>query len=397
MTNHKINCDAIFTVTGEYPEITYVDRDATLTRQLTTAISQHRVVIIRGLSKSGKTLLVQHTLRYVNVPRIWLSGDRITSVKSFWKAIVSALQKHGVTNLGNDPEDIAQVLAGNAYCVIVDDFHYIGNREVRGGLSRTFKGLSELGIPVFVVGVQSPPMREIEELPDLIARSLIVTLESWSEDELSRIGHQGFTNCGFGIANIGSLAQESFGSPFLMQKLCQIYCRRRLEERADTRLGYIERVDRNEIDSILRETANSISYMTTYELLTSPPALATNFLFRRHDETKFGNINQLVLYAMSGRYPFGAIPFLEVHVSKLWQRLRQVVLADVEISLETIATTLDMMSSEYRRYYAETANLDDAPRFDPVIDQVGQIFYIRDPFLLFYLRHSDEVEAQFGV
>jgi hypothetical protein len=397
MSENNPICEKIFTVTGEYPELTYVDRDAHLTRQITDAISQHRVVIVRGLSKCGKTLLVHHTLRYVGLPQIWLSGSRLTGLKGFWKAIISNLQRHGIQYKSTLPEDIVSVLVSNQYCLIVDDFHYIGSRELRETLSRILKGLSEAGVSILVVGVQSPPMRAIEEMPDLIARSLIVTLDPWSDDDLSRIGQKGFTSCGFGIANIASLSQESFGSPFLMQKLCQIYCRRRVAKRTDSKVGYIERVERGEIDAILREAADSISYMSTYEILTSPTSCATMQTYRRHDEWKFGNLNQMILYAMTGRFPVGSLPLFEVHVMKLWQRLRQTVLLETEeIELEIIIKSLELMSENYVASYNESIIKNDAPRFDPAIERVGQVFYIRDPFLLFYLRHSSEVEAQFA-
>jgi len=390
------DCEAIFTVSGDYPEVTYVDRDATLTKQLSLALDHHRVAIIKGLSKTGKTLLIHHTLRYSNVPRIWLSGGRINSVEDFWKAIRYSLQKTGNKKIASGLEQIVSALRQQNYCIIVDDFHYIGTKEVRDALSRIFKGLSEIGVTVFVIGVQSPPMREIEEMPDLMARSLIITLDSWSEDDLSRIGHKGFTRCGFGIANIGALAQESFGSPFLMQKLCQTYCARRVSERPSNKLGYIERVEREEIDSILRNTAQSISYMNTYEVLVSPAALATNEEFLRHDGQKVGNLNQIILYAISGRHPFGAIPLLEVHVGRLWQRVCEVLDSASEVSAQMIWLSVNAMLKEYREYYKNLMVQIDGPRFDPVIDQVGQIFFIRDPFLLFYLRHSDEIEAQFA-
>jgi len=83
-------------------------------------------------------------------------------------------------------------------------------------------------------------------------------------------------------------------------------------------------------------------------------------------------------------------------VGRLWQRVCEVLDSASEVSAQMIWLSVNAMLKEYREYYKNLMVQIDGPRFDPVIDQVGQIFFIRDPFLLFYLRHSDEIEAQFA-
>lgn len=397
MSNVKsigFGCESIFSVSGDYPEHTYVDRRE-FAKQVTDALIAHQIAFVSGVSKSGKTLLVRHTLSYNKISYIWLRGSEIKSENHFWDLIFTQLEiQSSKKNRSKFQMLTLEKLVEKSICIVVDDFHYVPSYDIRINLLRILKIFNEEGVPIILVAVQSPQAREVELMPDMNARIVHIPLSSWDIDELTRIASKGFTSQGTAVMQLSRLAQESFGSPFLMQLLCQMYCRLLVKKYPNSKIAYIEKVDREDLNAILPNAASSVSYLTTYAMLTNPKVCATDKLFQRHDG-KRGNLNQMILYAIAGKYPVGAMPYLEVHVSRLMQRLMESLdSADAVLSNDLYYESLTRMVEEYRFYYEKTYANDEV-RHDPIIDLIGQMFYVRDPFFLFYLRHTTEIEKQF--
>jgi hypothetical protein len=417
-----LNCNEVFPVDGTYPEITYVDVDVNLTRKIRDVIVHNRVALIRGPSKSGKTLLITHIMRYLDGRRIWIRGGMLTSPQSLWHILSYEIAKWGLGEFDPDVEqhDIAYVLSKEKCALIVDDFHYIQPAVARQQTCTYLKTLNEYDIPIIIIGVESPQLRDISK-SDLRARILSITLGAWSEEQLKLIGSKGFNRGKRSLLNLELLADESFTSPFLMQLLCKTYCEYKENGK---QIGSVEKVEATEVESILPIAAEYISYMEIYTVLTSITSCVEGRLFLRHDE-KWGNFNQMILYAIAANYPIGAWTQLEIHVGRLWQRLRQVLhpsehaalfqtyalrelaennsvstaeghkqVIDQTQQVGLLDASIASMINAYETYYNQEVRQENI-RHDRAIDVVGQLFCIRDPFLLFYLRNSAEVEAQF--
>lgn len=388
-------CDQVFIVDGAYPEITYVDIDTVITREIRDVIINKRIALIRGASKSGKTLLVTHIMRYMNNKRIWLQGALITSQTSIWESISYDLMKNfDISHLTTDPHQIAIKLAEHDFTLIIDDFHHIYNTAVRQQICSYLKALNEYGISIIIIGVESPQIRDILK-SDLRARIISIILEGWNPDQLKLIGSKGFNRGGHSLLNLELLADESFTSPFLMQLLCKTYCEHIGTEKL---MSSIERINPKFVQIILPIVANHISYMEVYSILTH--SSDNKDLYKRHDG-KIGNINQMILYAISSNYPIGTWTKLDVHVGRLWHRLHEILhpsehskIDTPQNGIELIDYSVNSMINAYESYYNKELTKDNI-RHDPVVDLVGQLFCIRDPFLLFYLRNSSEVESQF--
>jgi hypothetical protein len=384
-------CESVFQISGEYPEVTFVEQDIGLTRQIIEALKTRQIIIVRGPSKSGKTLLVTHSLKFVNYSQIWVRGSFIKDIDTFRFLIANKLAEIKLqVELNSDWNLLADILVTKKICLVIDDFHYIPSKSSRFEIWRLIKSLNDIGVPIIVIGVQSPQMRDVDE-GDLLGRVLSVKLEGWSEENLSRIGIQGFNRLGIAILNLNRIVQESLTSPFLMQLLCLQYCQYKSQNNQTQK--HVEKIENVVIEKILPEAAKRISYLNTYTLLTQS---YDNLIFSRHDG-KQGTLNQLILYAISGQYPFGAMPYFEINLNRLLGRTLEVISIkdSPKLTYSELLKSIEMMIMNYYAHYNEVLE-DEFARHDPVIDLIGQKFYIRDPFLLFYLRHSDDVEQQFG-
>ncbi len=388
------SCEDIFSISGEHPQKTYLDR-VSFSNQLIDALKASQIALVYGLSKIGKTLLVKYVLQYIDRPRIWIYGNQIDSEDALWEILAEFLtladSYHKSRRKGKI--DILKKLTDEKYCLIIDDYHYVPTPKVRLDTLHTLKILNGENIPVVLIGVQSPQLREIGQFPDMAGRIRSIELSAWSEDELILIANKGFSSRSTAVMQLTRLAQESFGSPFLMQLLCQLYCRQRLEKHLDSDTGYIERVEVEDLDIIFPQAAQSFSYAQVYSLLISPKACITNKVFIRHDG-KRGNFNQIFWYALAGIYPIGSMPYLVVHLSTFWHRLSKILASSEElVSEETLFNGVALMVEQYQHYY--DATYETFSRHDPIIDLLGNVFYVRDPFILFYLRHSPDIEKQF--
>lgn len=393
---HKTNitCEDIFPISAIYPQQTFIDR-RDFTKQILDTLKSGQIALVYGMSKSGKTLLVEYTLNRVEMARLWLYGNQLSDESAVWMILAAKLHIKTVSprSVAKEQTNIIEQLKRHNHCVVVDDFHYIPTQETRIGILRFLKMLNGEGVPVIIIGVQSPHIREIELLQDMMGRVKAIPLDGWTIEELTRIASKGFNSRGSAVIQLQRLAQESFGSPFLMQLFCQLYCKHRLEKKLGSEIGYIEKIELADLEVIFPQAANSVLYTHVYELLTHPVACLNNQLFTRHDGKK-GNFNQMFWYSISGVYPIGAMPYLRSHLAHLQLRLRQVFHpSEKEISSEIFFEYVAYMVDYYYSYYNKT--YETFSRHDPIIDLIGQVFYVRDPFILFYLRHSSEVEKQF--
>jgi hypothetical protein len=426
MNNYaEYKCGEIFPIDGQYPEITYSlanEDNENYVKLISDTIYNKGMLLIQGPSKSGKTLLVTHFMRYFSNNKLWISGSLLTTPHSIWNELANALDLQGndYQDIQSHSNSIINVIAETKSIIILDDFHQIYTKDARHQTCVYLQTLNKSHIPIFIIGVESPQLRDIDE-SDTNGRIVRITLGAWSAQPLLEIGRKGFERLGGTFRNLETLAQESLNSPYLMQLLCRTYC----EYRGNgTQIGSSERIDPLDVRAILPIAAQHISYIETYAILTSLAVCPEKRLFTRHDG-KQGTFNQMILYAFAGNYP-PTMPYFDLHLNKLWQRMRtildpseyaalsveyEIAIDDVEREIfldaeelaaeESETQTFDLLTASIilmnRYYFAQYSRqaARDRIRRDPAIDLKGHRFYIRDPLFLFYLRYSREAEDQF--
>ncbi|MCD2443188.1 hypothetical protein LQ757_12970 [Agromyces sp. SYSU K20354] len=221
-------------------------------------------MVISGPSKSGKTVLVEHML-----PRkfaVWISGNRLKTIEDVWSAIVDQLDAYtevsttesegsevGVeasvmigipdfmqAKLGVRPafdksatisgrhlrsaaSTVLEYLAHTPVPIVLDDFHYIEDEDLRKEVTLVVKELI-LKTHVVLIAVPHVAFDPVRDSPDMNGRVWGVKVEPWEVGELAEIATDGFR-----VLNLlddggklgGKLAEASLGAPFIMQQLCQ--------------------------------------------------------------------------------------------------------------------------------------------------------------------------------
>lgn len=111
--------------------------------------------------------------------------------------------------------------------VAIDDFHFITDVNVRRSLLQALRPLTDLKL---VVVLASLPGREVDPAfkeTNISGRRQHIPVPTWKTDELEEIARAGFKtlNVRATDAVIEYLADESYGSPQIMQTLCYMLCR----------------------------------------------------------------------------------------------------------------------------------------------------------------------------
>jgi hypothetical protein len=254
-------------VAGRQPTITYNPRDERhLEQEVRTYVSQPgKALSVAGPTKSGKTVLIGRLLPPDRA--IWIQGSDLENIASFWRAIVDGVDAFDQvsetldegtsdnTQFGGQiglphaisfnfsrgrqstattsragartrpaPDVAREALAETPYPVIVDDFHYV-EHNVRRAVARAVKSLITI-THVILIAVPHEAFEVVRSEPDMDARMWQLRIQHWSVEELELLGEQGCAALNIvdeGGAVRRTLAQASYGAPFLMQQLCFDY------------------------------------------------------------------------------------------------------------------------------------------------------------------------------
>ena len=257
-----------------YPEHTYVERKNPTARkgsfedQLYGALRKNYHVKIYGPSKSGKTQLVTRVakdkldkelfikIKGANVDSKGdLSSEAIDLLSipdksttregeqetSSWKAkiavrlgladptIVRGITRTEIDELEKSTDNTSKSLSNllqsvesEDLVVLIDNFHYI-DPAVRKNVLRTIRDLETN----FCIAMIPQRMDDVYlGNQDLAGRIQSIEIEYWNNDDLKEIGNKGFSklNMEFTDNTISKLAEESVGSPQLMQQMCLSLC-----------------------------------------------------------------------------------------------------------------------------------------------------------------------------
>lgn len=290
-------------VPGGFPQHTYNPRVELKLEASVRQVTQNlcKLVPVTGHTKSGKTVLVRSI--FPREEAIWVDGGGVGAEEDFWTTVIDQLELYQSTEASEKKENAAELSAsgtaganfivakgeaevGGAYstrheisksksrsissrvvalsglrtagrALVVDDFHYLP-RELQGDLIRALKPLIFDGLPVVIIAIPHRRYDAVKVEKEMTGRILPVTIPTWSEEELMFIPSQGFGILDSNLSDSLSrrLAEESIGSPHLMQEFCRAICK--AHDSASSFAGKSADLAPERLEEVFKDTADTI-------------------------------------------------------------------------------------------------------------------------------------------
>ena len=408
---------------NEVPTVTYVTREERkLEETLKDAIGmKNTVASISGPSKSGKTVTLNKVIdsNYV----ITLSGSNIKSITDLWKQIfawigepikitktsetsfdISIMARAGIDGgiplfakakaegeagaglthgrgeskaIVIDPyEVIASEIGESDFLIFIDDFHYI-DRETQKDIAQCIKTLSERGVNFCLASVPHRSDDAVRANSELRGRLAAVDFTYWREDELVKIGYQGFSALNINVDKnvVAKLAKESSGSPQLMQLLCRNLCHEcQIQSRQDIAVDVV--IDDPKLQEILERTSQFANFSSSLRAMHSGPKIrgSERKQFKFIDGSS-GDVYRSILLAIR-RDPRS----LTFTYDNILERVREICSSDTPTG-SSITSSLSQMEE-----------ISLAVGGDSVLEWDEDVLTIVEPYFLFYLRCSPKID-----
>jgi len=404
-------------VPGGFPRHTYNPRLELNLEEQVRQVTENlcKLVTVTGHTKSGKTVLVRSIL-----PRedhIWVDGGGIGEEDDFWVTIIEQLdlfQNAEVTEEKGAEVDISasgtaganiavakgEGTLGASYSkshgssskksravssrvsalkglrsanrsLIIDDFHYL-SLNLQGDLIRALKPLIFDGLPAAIIAIPHRRYDTVKVEREMTGRILQVTIPPWSQEELKFIPNHGFPLLHGTISQELSerLAEESIGSPHLMQEFCRAICRAHGVTTSFN--GRSADLENDALEDLFRDAAETIG-RPIFEKLARGPRQRTDRIPRRLKSGIEVDIYGLILYALANIRP----GLVTLEYEDLRSAIRSVSAQEIP-QLHEVARVLKHMS-----FIAATD-----PCSTPVIafDEDEILLNITDPFSAIYFR-----------
>jgi hypothetical protein len=115
---------------------------------------------------------------------------------------------------------------GGTVVVAIDDFHFVTSETARRSVVLALRPLTDIGCSVILSTIPGGQTDVAFANTNLGGRRKSVRVPRWTEDELSQIATKGFPPLSVTatLDIVKRMAQESFGSPQIMQQLCLDLC-----------------------------------------------------------------------------------------------------------------------------------------------------------------------------
>lgn len=410
---------------GRFPQWTYVDTHLKEKEQhLRDALDEGSMLIsISGPSKSGKTVFVEHVLGQDNL--VLVTGAGIKSTTDLWvkvfdiigtpiartttskqstsgsisatvgaegnvfifkgKGNVSGSLDRSQEEAQSDIEavDALQLLirelAPTEFIVFIDDFHYI-DPKIQSELAHQLKEAMRNGVKFICASVPYHSDDVIRSNPDLRGRIFSIDFDYWGQDVLAEIAKKGFDKAN--VRYEGDLAKkfsaEAAGSPQLMQYLCLNACYEiglREVSKQEWRLEFSSSL----FENVCRRTVMSTDYGSVVDKMIEGPK-------SRGSDRKV----HISTYGWQGDVYMFLIKALSLDPPNLTFRYQPLVDRVGSICVGQAPSGSSITNACH--HVAAIAN-DSAG--DNIVEWDGEndVFDIRDPYLLFYLRWSGVIEV----
>ncbi|WP_312303383.1 hypothetical protein [Diaphorobacter nitroreducens] len=405
---------------GKLPEITYIDdhlkdRFKILNDALETGAA---VISLSGPSKSGKTVFIEKTIGKDRL--IQVTGAGVTEASKLWDRVFdivgTPIAKKSTTASGfegtiggkiggeagflvsatgelsaagkwskatSEQTDVSvdylqlliRELGGTGLVVFIDDFHYIP-RAVQVEVSNQIKEAIRNGVIFVVASVPYHSDDAIRANSDLRGRTIKLDFDYWKPDELCKIASKGFgaLMTSASAAYVQALASESAGSPQLMQSLCLTTCFENDVREVQSQLKHLAS-DRDAIGKVCSRTAATSDYSSTVAKMKDGPK--TRGQDRKSYLTRDGAVTDV--------YPL-ILRAISLDPPELTQRY-----PNLQKRIQSLCAKDQPSGSSVTGACSHIASIANESENRNVIEWDGEndVFDIRDPYLLFYLRWSE--------
>lgn len=370
---------------GALPESTYITRKTrmgfTYEERLQQALSVNGyLTFISGPSKIGKTVLCEKVVGLEHLVEV--SGSDFTEKADLWFEIgtkagmpsggktVSDRMDYGTMTESYvlTKESVIEYYQKNELVLLMDDFHYAGT-EMQMYMAQQFKDAIRKGLKIIVASLPHRSDDAIRTNPDLQGRVSIIDIVAWTKEELKEIPTRGFMELGIRISreSIARLAQESIGSPHLMQLICLNIC---ILEKVDDCGG-------KEVSEDILQKAFCFSTMNLdYEKIAEVIRQGKNPRGKSRKRYKTKNMGDLDLYGLILEALAIDPPIVSVGFDELMERVQSLVTGEDRPTTKSL--------KDYLKNLQEV--LLERGRAYEVVEWKDDVLYVLESLFLFYLR-----------
>lgn len=414
MTKYKLG--DVF-VPGGLPKLTYNPRtEHKLESRLAEANDNLcKLVMVTGLTKSGKTVLVQKIFPRKEVA--WIDGGSFTNEEDFWAEINDQLnsytnfsettsvnntasvggglegqggiplikakasgkaevshskdnQKSFSRSVSNKTAAIAS-LRNNFIPLVIDDFHYI-KRDEQGTIVRALKSLIFDGLPVILIAIPHRRLDVVKVEREMTSRIETIEIPPWTVGELKYISREGFPllNTEIDDSITSEMANNALGSPHLMQEFC-----REISREFDVRKTLDHKMmikNKLILPTIFERVADGTGRLM-FDKLSRGPRARSDRIKRKLKNGIITDIYGVVLYALAEMKP--GIETLHYE--------------DIRTTIKDISSESPPQAHEISRVLEHMSNISaNDESSTPVIDweKDDRELYVTDPFFAYYLK-----------
>ena len=410
---------------GHFPKHTFVDEHLESHRRelLDTLDAGSMLVSISGPSKSGKTVFVEQCLGRENL--IQVTGAGVKTPEDLWmrvfdtigtnvprsvtssvasstkaagsvslegNAIVAKGRATGTLEQSNSSTDAATAsvpsdclgllikeLQNESLIIFIDDFHYIP-LNIQTAVAQQIKEAIRNNVRFICASVPYHADDVIRGNQDLRGRVFSIDFQYWGTDVLKQIARKGFpllgVNCDESVVN--RLAAEAAGSPQLMQYLCLNSCYE-MNVRDGSIAGVLINNDDSLLEGICKRTVQSADYGSIVEKMKEGPK--TRGSARTVHMTRYGWIGDS--YRLLAKALSLDPPQLTFRNTSLTERFAFVCGGDPP------------SGSSITNACSQSAKIVNDAAGNKIVewDSESDVFDIRDPYFLFYLRWYDYTDS----
>ena len=374
---------------GTLPESTYITRKSragfTYEERLWQALSVNGyMTFISGPSKIGKTVLCEKVIGLESLVEV--SGSDFTDESSLWFEIGT---KAGMPSGGKTTEhaagdsamtesyvltkeNVIEYYQNHGLVLLLDDFHY-AKPSMQMYMAQQFKDAIRKGLKIVIVSLPHRSDDAIRTNPDLQGRISIIDIGAWTKEELEEIPTRGFEKLGIQISreSIGRLAEESIGSPHLMQLICLNLC-------------LLEKIDgsrRGEIPEGIIEKAFRFSTMNLdYEKVSEVIRQGKNPRGKSRTRYQTEYLGELDLYGLILEALAKDPPIVSISFEELMERIQSLVSGEDKPTTKSLKDYLKNLQDVLREH----------GRAYEVIEWKDDMLYVLESLFLFYLRWGRE-------
>ncbi len=407
---------------GRFPMHTFVDDHLVGKKQQLDDVldAGAMLVSLSGPSKSGKTVFVEQVIGRQNLLQI--TGAGVQSVSDLWIRVfhligtpVSALTSKEKSKSGTIEANVAassniaiakaqgslsgsstissgsgkveetaidhlqllvKELAETDFIVFLDDFHYVP-KEIQKEAAKQIKEAIRNNVKFICASVPYHADDVIRGNPDLRGRVHNIDFDYWKSDLLKKIAQKGFAllNIDCDDEMLDCLVAEAAGSPQLMQYLCLNTCHE-LDVRERKKSTVTLKNDRNLLKNICRRTVLSTDYGSVVDKMKEGPK--TRGSDRKIYLSKAGwqgDVYQLLTNAIA-QDP----PKLTFRYQSLIDRITAICNGEAPSGSSVTSSC----------YHAASIVNETVGQTIVEWDGYNDVFDIRDPYFLFYLRWSEQ-------